>query len=165
MSRSLDAAAIARVFNATFALEYHVALAGGASEPRFLPEPAPHRSLLCFREDFAASALHEAAHWCIAGPRRRQLRDFGYWYRPPPRQPSQQRAFVRVEARVQALESLFADAAGVPFRASADDPDACADQLYQCVLAERSTWLACGLSQRSQRFLQALTKARGEVEI
>ncbi|GAM69307.1 transporting ATPase [Vibrio sp. JCM 19236] len=26
--------------------------------------------------------MHEIAHWCVAGPKRRLLEDFGYWYEP-----------------------------------------------------------------------------------
>ena len=62
----------------------------GAAEPYYEPG-AP--SVIYFREDFDRSALHEVAHWCVAGPLRRGLPDYGYWYAPDGRNAEQQSAF------------------------------------------------------------------------
>ena len=35
-----------------------------------------------FARGFYSSALHEIAHWLVAGKERRKLEDFGYWYEP-----------------------------------------------------------------------------------
>ena len=40
-------------------------MVGGAAEPLYLPDRGTRTAELHYREDFAASALHEAAHWCI----------------------------------------------------------------------------------------------------
>jgi elongation factor P hydroxylase len=77
--------------------------------------------LLWYREDYFASALHEVAHWCIAGEQRRQQLDFGYWYAPDGRSPEQQGAFEAVEYKPQALEWFFSLACGYRFRLSADN--------------------------------------------
>ncbi|MDY6828221.1 MAG: elongation factor P hydroxylase [Pseudomonadota bacterium] len=118
----LDAAAIARVFDREFRVTHHTALIGGASEPWYRPA-GPHSTLheVHFTRDYAASALHEAAHWCIAGARRRLLEDYGYWYCPGERTPREQLAFERVEARPQAIEWWLSAASGRGFRVSLDN--------------------------------------------
>ena len=85
------------------------------NEPYYQPatgECDMHR--LFYRSDYFASALHEVAHWCIAGERRRQLADFGYWYTPDGRSPQQQSAFEAVEAKPQPLDWFFSLACGYP---------------------------------------------------
>ncbi|TXS91198.1 elongation factor P hydroxylase [Parahaliea aestuarii] len=122
-----DCRLLEQVFQRCFADSENTRLLGGAAEPEYVPagEPGPggpcayHR--LYFREDYFASALHECAHWCIAGPGRRQLRDFGYWYAPDGRSVEQQAAFQQVEVAPQALEWYFARACGYPFRVSLDN--------------------------------------------
>ena len=52
---------------------------------------------IVFTHDYFASALHEVAHWCVAGPERRRLTDYGYWYAPDGRTEKQQMEFERVE--------------------------------------------------------------------
>ena len=96
---------------------------GGGEEPLYLPssdpDRAPHR--IVYREDYFASALHEVAHWCLAGVARRDREDYGYWYAPDGRDAQAQVEFERVEARPQALEWIFSDACGFPFELSADN--------------------------------------------
>lgn len=71
------------VFNQALGVEYRTKLIGGFPEPEFVPAAAQSSyAEIRFREDFLSSALHESAHWCIAGPQRRKLHDFGYWYYP-----------------------------------------------------------------------------------
>tara|TARA_R110000772_G_scaffold238154_2_gene350070 strand:+ start:12191 stop:12781 length:591 start_codon:yes stop_codon:yes gene_type:complete len=113
---------VERVFAECFLHSENTVLCGGAEEPLYAPavHPGePHR--LWFREDFFASALHETAHWCIAGSARRQQVDFGYWYAPEGRDPEAQAAFEAVEVRPQALEWCFSVACGYPFRVSTDN--------------------------------------------
>jgi len=114
---------IAGCFNATLGRQHHVRLVGGAAEPLYLPGEGGFATIR-YTRDYPASALHELAHWCIAGPQRRRLVDYGYWYVPPPRTPAFQAAFGRVEVPVQALEYRLSDACGLPFRVSVDDVDA-----------------------------------------
>ena len=141
-------------FNQAFAASHNTRLFAGAAEPLYLPATHERGAQLWFREDYAASALHEAAHWCIAGWRRRQLIDFGYEYTPPPRNAAQQAAFFRLELKVQALESLFADQAGVRFEVSADNLTADCRLFRQQVHALRpqvEAWMASSRDQRAQR--------------
>ena len=123
---------IVDVFAEVFGTEQDlVCLCGGFAEPAYLPasclpascSPGGDRRAAEVRYtlDYPASALHEAAHWLLAGQRRRNLPDYGYWYVSEPRPAAVQRAFLRVESRVQALESWLCEAAGLEFRASVDD--------------------------------------------
>jgi elongation factor P hydroxylase len=114
---------IEQVFADCFHDVYDTRLQGGAAKPLYAPAQQGD-AIIYYREDFAASALHEVAHWCIAGPGRRQLEDYGYWYAPDGRNPEQQQAFEAVEVKPQAVEWHLALAAGVSFRVSVDNLDA-----------------------------------------
>ena len=117
-SGGFAASQLVALFNATFEQSDRTVLHGGADEPYYAPG-RPHR--IFFREDFVRSALHEVAHWCVAGERRRALPDYGYWYSPDGRDAEQQRAFFVVEARPQAIERSFCEAIGIPFSPSVDN--------------------------------------------
>ncbi len=71
------------IFNDTFLETFNTKLELGGDEPIYLPadQEHPHHRII-FARGFYASALHEIAHWCVAGPERRLLEDFGYWYEP-----------------------------------------------------------------------------------
>lgn len=160
---ALDDLAIARCFERCFATEASLRCLGGAKEPLYRPATAAGPAELVYREDFAASVLHEIAHWCVAGARRREQPDFGYRYLPPPRTAAEQAQFLRWELTPQALESLFADAAGVTFRPSFDDvEDRHVDlrQAFQESLELRRKELAHAMPPRAERFLKALCQAR-----
>jgi elongation factor P hydroxylase len=151
---------LATCFNRTFACSQHTVLVGGASAPYYLPAAAPHRSIIRYRENFAASALHEAAHWCMAGKRRRVQRDFGYWYIPSPRTAAESAAFLSAECPVQALEKIFSEAAGIRFRVSLDDLDlelsSRRERFEAEVAARAAAWWNDGLPRRAQLFVENL---------
>ena len=150
---------IAQVFNDCFQVEYAIRLVGGGAEPLYTPAADAHQGRLVYREDFAASALHEAAHWCIASDKRRTLIDFGYDYIPPPRSDEQQEMFFRLELKVQSLERKFAAAAGVEFRVSADNLNADI-QSFACSVRRygvtTDAWLQTPTGQRAATFIAAL---------
>ncbi len=56
-------------FHFLFEAPYRTRLCGGAEEPLYRPAGAEggHHSII-FTRDYLSSALHEIAHWCIAGP-------------------------------------------------------------------------------------------------
>ncbi len=153
-------ASISACFNACFAETYNTVLVGGADEPLYVPHhEACGQAKLFYREDFAASALHETAHWCIAGTQRRTLLDFGYSYQPPPRPQQEQDAFFRLELRVQSLESLFAQAAGIRFQPSADNLQADIASFsvqIEKARAEVERWMWSSADDRARTFFQAL---------
>lgn len=110
------------IFGALFGLRFNVELVGGADEPLYQPaRNEAERNRIFYRLDYAASALHELSHWCIAGTERRELLDYGYWYAPDGRSEQQQLEFEQVEVKPQALEWLLATACAMPFRLSADN--------------------------------------------
>lgn len=151
------------LFAECFALDYNTCLVAGGQEPEYLPARAgqpQHR--IIFAHDYFRSALHEVAHWCVAGAERRLLADFGYWYAPDGRDSEQQRTFEQVEVRPQALEWLFCAAAAHPFRVSLDNlsgEETDPGPFQRAVQAQVLQYLDAGLPERPARFVQALTNA------
>ena len=153
-----DAHQVMRLFNQEFAESDTTELIGGAAEPYYEPGSL---NRIYFRADYVRSALHEVAHWCVAGRRRRRLADYGYWYSPDGRDARQQQAFFAVEARPQAVERCFCEAIGIPFSPSVDNVGAQIEpqQLHRfeariqewCNQFERT-----GLPLRAARFITAL---------
>ena len=119
----MNSETISDLFDSTFEKKYRVRLIGGAMEPIYLPPTNKKTGAICFREDFVSSALHEVAHWCIAGRDRRKMVDFGYEYISPPRDEVAQIIFFQAETRVQGLERLFSEVLGVSFSVSLDNLD------------------------------------------
>ncbi|TVP90041.1 MAG: elongation factor P hydroxylase [Pseudomonadaceae bacterium] len=149
-----------RLFADCFADSHNTALVAGEGEPEYLPAGAEHpQHRILFAHGFFRSALHEVAHWCVAGPERRLLADFGYWYAPDGRSAQQQRAFEQVEVKPQAYEWLFCQAAGHAFCVSLDnlqgDPGDAA-LFRQRVHARVQQLFAQGIPERPARFIQAL---------
>lgn len=149
-----------RLFAECFEAEYNTRLVAGDGEPEYLPADAEHpQHRILFAHGFFRSALHEIAHWCVAGPERRLLADFGYWYAPDGRNAEQQRAFEQVEVRPQAFEWLFCAAAGHPFRVSLDNLNGepgDAEPFCRKVLAQVHELFDTGLPPRVDRFVEAL---------
>ena len=113
------------------------------------------------------SALHEVAHWCIAGDARRQQTDYGYWYESA-RDREAQRRFEQMEIRPQALEWIFCEAAGVGFRVSQDNFDAAAVEPTRFRKEVRDAavdWLRRGLPDRAGTFIAALRSRADRPEI
>ncbi|TGD75236.1 transporting ATPase [Mangrovimicrobium sediminis] len=157
-----DSRDLERLFNRCFADSENTRLFGGAAEPVYLPPAADGAcAQLHYREDFFASALHEIAHWCIAGTERRQQLDFGYWYASEGRSPQQQAAFEAVEVTPQALEWILSSACGYRFRVSVDnfsDDGTPADTagFRELVAARARAWQQASLPPRAARFFTAL---------
>ncbi|MGL6316229.1 elongation factor P hydroxylase [Vibrio sp. WXL103] len=110
------------LFNHTFFNDFNTKLELGGDEPIYLPagQGASYHRII-FARGFYASALHEIAHWCVAGPQRRLLEDFGYWYEPDGRTAEVQARFEQVEIRPQAYEWILARSAGFEFNVSCDN--------------------------------------------
>ena len=153
------------LFNDCFLASENTELVAGGEEPIYLPcqDSAGHNQII-FTRDYFASALHEVAHWCVAGPERRKQVDFGYWYAPDGRTADQQRQFERVEVKPQALEWIFSRAAGFRFRVSADNleaglgPSAC---FTQAIAGQAQAYIAQGIPKRAAIFAQSLADTFG----
>lgn len=156
------AADIEAVFAHVFYADYQTLLVGGASEPLYSPaSKACSDNCIHYREDFFASALHEVSHWCIAGHKRRQQVDFGYWYVDDGRSAIEQIAFEAAEVKPQALELLFSLAANYPFQVSADNLNGSAPALNdfkQAVFGQAKYYFKHGLPKRAACFYNALSE-------
>lgn len=159
---------IVACFAACFGLTCNTVLQGGGDEPVYLPPHAGRSATIIYRLDYSASALHEVAHWSIAGPRRRAQKDFGYPYLAPPRDAVQQALFCALETKTQALEAIFAAAAGVEFTVSTDDLDAhqaTAEEQRAAfvrkigqVIPEMQVWVDTSRDARARVFIDALRR-------
>jgi elongation factor P hydroxylase len=166
--------AIITLFDQLFFESHNTRLISGADEPVYLPADVPdnqqsqyskaggiehHR--LCFRQDYLSSALHEIAHWCLAGKQRLLLEDFGYWYQPDGRSAEQQQSFEAVEVRPQALEWMFSVACGQRFQLSVDNlsggQSEPSSEFSQAVAEQAKSWCEVGaIPSRAEQFLAAL---------
>ena len=162
---SPDCEALCALFDELFLASENTRLVKGGDEPVYLPADAEcpeHR--IVFRLDYAPSALHEIAHWCIAGAQRRLLPDYGYWYSPDGRDDATQREFERLEARPQALEWLLNDACGMRFRPSIDNLDGAAGDtraFAAAIAREAAAYCVNGLPPRAARLHAALAARFG----
>ena len=156
---------IAAVFSIQFLKSENTQLIGGAIEPLYTPSSnneEPHQ--LFFRENFLSSALHEIAHWCIAGKQRRLHQDFGYWYQPDGRTIDEQARFESMEVKPQALEWIFSNACGQKFTPSADNLNASDDiaddtAFKQALVQQARQWCdSQQLPPRGKIFIDALSK-------
>ena len=157
----LDAHQLTCLFNREFAASDKTELIGDAAEPYYEPGSL-HR--IFFRADYVRSALHEVAHWCVAGRRRRQLPDYGYWYSPDGRDANQQQAFFAVEGRPQAVERCFCEAIGIAFSPSVDNVGAQIEpqqlRRFEARIQEWCDQFAhTGLPPRAARFVMVLRSA------
>lgn len=153
------------IFNELFADTENTRLVRGDDEPVYIPAGSGRNfHQIVFAHGFFASALHEIAHWCIAGQQRRQLLDYGYWYAPDGRDRQQQAEFEQVEVKPQALEWIFCMACHKPFRISVDnlngepsDPEPFKRAVYQ----QLGRYCQAGLPARAQRLVTALSAFYG----
>ncbi|PRO70855.1 elongation factor P hydroxylase [Alteromonas gracilis] len=157
--RDKDVPTLISLFNSTFE-DFNTRLVLGDDEPIYIPagkDKSYHQ--IVFAHGFFSSALHEIAHWCIAGKKRRLLEDYGYWYCPDGRNETQQADFEKVEIKPQAIEWAFTEAAGRRFQVSTDnlngaEPDR--EGFTKNVAAQLARYKADGFPPRAERFINAL---------
>jgi len=109
--------------NCEVLLPRNTRLAGGFPEPFYKAPSGDAPAEVQFTRNYQRSALHELAHWCIAGDSRRLHDDYGYWYEPDGRSSEQQKLFFKVEVKPQAIEKHFCEALSIPFDVSLDNLD------------------------------------------
>ena len=128
-------------------------LAGGFPEPFYRAPSGEALAEVQFTRDYERSALHELAHWCIAGDSRRLQDDYGYWYEPDGRTDQQQASFFEVEVKPQALEKHFCHALDLPFGVSVDNLGNTAvdgiDEFKTDVDRQYARYAATGLPERA----------------
>ncbi|WP_319557766.1 elongation factor P hydroxylase [Thiomicrorhabdus sp.] len=157
-----DIKTLIHLFNDTFLEIRNTKLVCCEPEPIYRPADGEcdyHR--IVFAHGFFASALHEIAHWCVAGPQRRLLEDFGYWYEPDGRSEERQAEFEKVEVKPQALEWIFSRSANFQFHFSADNLEGDAhpsDSFQNAVQQQVRDYLNNGLPEDASIWSQALQK-------
>ena len=155
-----DVEPLMALFDQTFLSRFNTRLIRGGDEPVYLPanEHTPYHQIV-FAHGYFSSALHEIAHWCIAGEQRRLLEDYGYWYCPDGRDATQQREFEQVEVKPQAIEWAMTIAANRRFQVSTDnlngaEPDR--EGFTRRVREQLLTYLNSGFPPRATMFITAL---------
>lgn len=120
-------------------------LVRGTGEPEYFASQDGKPARIEFAHGFFASSLHEISHWCIAGQKRRELNDFGYWYVADGRDRDAQQLFEQVEIKPQAVECLLNLALGRFFYVSQDnlnaDFDTTSSTFAQDVYAQAQNYL------------------------
>jgi elongation factor P hydroxylase len=150
------------LFNATFIKTENTVLVKGDHEPIYIPaRHSPQHHQIVFAHGYFASALHEIAHWCIAGKQRRLLEDYGYWYKPDGRDNKQQVEFEKVEVKPQAIEWAFSCASGKPFTVSTDNLNGAAGDtqgFQEAVKRQIMLYLEHGFPPRAAEFMGMLQR-------
>ena len=150
-----------KIFDDCFASQYNTRLIKGGDEPVYLPaDETRNYHALFFAHGFFSSALHECAHWLIAGEKRRTLVDFGYWYLPDGRDEKEQALFQQVEVKPQAMEWILSQATGHRFRLSVDNlngADTNTAVFKDAVYSQVLQYCRDGLSERAHCFRTALS--------
>ncbi|KZN64793.1 transporting ATPase [Pseudoalteromonas luteoviolacea CPMOR-1] len=149
------------IFDTQFADSHNTRLVKGDVEPIYLPanNTCSHHQVV-FAHGFYASALHEIAHWLVAGDARRLLEDYGYWYCPDGRDKSQQAEFENVEVKPQAIEWALSVAAGFDFNVSVDNlngEQTCRFSFQKRVYQQVLVLLDSGFNCRTEQLLKALS--------
>ncbi len=148
------------LFSYCFEVSHQTKLICGEDEPIYIPaSPQKPYHQIVFAHGFFSSALHECAHWFIAGPERRKMLDYGYWYIADGRDAEQQLLFQQVEVKPQAIEWLLSIAAGHPFRLSADNLNGqeVDTKVFEQAVYQQALWYCQhGLPPRAAKFEKAL---------
>lgn len=150
---------IINIFNQTFVQSDNTKLVLGDDEPLYQPaDQNCHFHQIIFAHGYFSSALHEVAHWLVAGQQRRLKVDYGYWYEPDGRGLQRQAEFEKVEVLPQAIEWALSVSCGIEFDVSSDNLSgilinrlAFKQKVYQQVLC----LLKSGFSLRTKALLNA----------
>ncbi|MGS0536110.1 elongation factor P hydroxylase [Pseudoalteromonas sp. SaAl2] len=150
------------IFESTFYQSHNTRLVKGEHEPIYIPanEQTPYHQII-FAHGFYASALHEIAHWLVAGEKRRLLEDYGYWYCPDGRDKAQQAEFESVEIKPQAIEWALSVAAGFDFKVSVDNlngEQTCRFDFQARVHQHLLNLLSNGFNVRTNKLLKAISE-------
>lgn len=149
------------IFKDCFFEKYNTLLVKGGQDPIYIPVGPDHpHNCIYFAKGYYASALHEIAHWLIAGEERRKLEDFGYWYEPDGRTNEQQKLFQTVEVKPQAIEWILSQAANFRFFISNDNLENSPEDneaFKLSILNQVKSYCEKGLPLRAKIFREALT--------
>ncbi|MCJ8314369.1 MAG: elongation factor P hydroxylase [Saccharospirillaceae bacterium] len=150
------------IFNDCFQQSLNTILVDEGNEPIYIPlndTQKEHR--IYFAHGYFSSALHEIAHWLVAGEKRRQQQDYGYWYAPDGRDQIQQNEFEQVEVKPQAIEWILHQCCQKKFRLSLDNlslPEQDNRPFARAVYTQTQHNFEKGLNNRVQVFCAALMR-------
>ena len=157
-----QASELIKLFNNLFSEQYNTKLLAGSNEPFYkVRAKLYHFDRIYYANDFFSSALHEIAHWCLAGRERRKQDDYAYWYEPDGRDQFRQNQFYQVECKPQALEWIFSVASNYAFQFSLDNLDDSivgADEFKVTVQQQVGDYLVNGLPKRAEQFVLRLNQ-------
>jgi elongation factor P hydroxylase len=142
---------------------YNTVLTGGFAEPFYQPAQNNQPAQIQFTQDYFRSALHELAHWCVAGEERKKQDDYGYWYAPDGRSQQQQELFFSCEIVPQAFEWALSLVCGVKFDVSVDNLNnstSGATEFRQAVSQQLQLYLSQGFPARTEALLQLIYQTR-----
>jgi elongation factor P hydroxylase len=142
---------LVQLLNDEYLFQYNTKIIGGFVEPYYKAQSNSNPAEIQFSHDYIRSALHELAHWCVAGVERRQVDDYGYWYAQDGRSQEQQDEFFKLEVKPQAIEWAFSMACGVKFEASVDNLNNAVEgiELFKANLINQIQWYRThGFSKR-----------------
>ena len=161
----MRASVICEIFNSGVGERYGTVIHGGRDEPLFFPR-CDSLDEIYFRNNFASSALHEIAHWCIAGAERRKIIDYGYWYKEN-RTTREQLQFETLEIRPQALEWIFSKAAGIRFHVSLDNFERISEDCFEfrASVRKEAKKLLTLMNKRASLFLSDLVSVSGNKNV
>jgi len=148
------------LFDQTFKSSFNTRLIKGGDEPIYLPKTTiDGYHQIVFARGYFASALHEIAHWLVAGESRRLLEDYGYWYCPDGRDEQTQKTFETVEVKPQAIEWALSLACGHPFSVSTDNLSgwqSCRHQFQDKVYQRLICLIEGEFNERTKLFINVL---------
>lgn len=161
-----------RLFNRCFSQSHNTRLVKGRDEPLYLPRDMsiegyiaqPYHQII-FAHGYFRSALHEIAHWMVAGSARREQVDYGYWYEADGRDAAQQTLFERVEVYPQAIEWFLTKSTGHRFCVSVDNLNGAPTDptpFKRAVVAKVHELLQAPLAPRILLFQRALSEFYGQ---
>lgn len=155
--------AFEKLINTQFLKQYNTHIVGGFDEPLYLPENGNRPAEIRYTRDYYRSALHELAHWCVAGKERRLQEDYDYWYVPDGRNQEQQNEFYQCEVKPQAIEWAFSLACGVKFDISVDNINQAVSgdpEFRKKVRSQLFSYLKEGFPARAQQLLELIVNYR-----
>jgi elongation factor P hydroxylase len=150
------------LLNQKFLVDYNTVLKGGYNEPFYQACTESKAAEIQFTKNYIRSAIHELAHWCVAGVERRKLDDYGYWYAEDGRSQQQQDEFFKVEVKPQTIEWAFSIVAGIKFEVSVDNLTTSVegvDEFKTNVTLLMREYLNNGFPMRVTQILKILSKS------
>lgn len=149
------------LLNESYLKHYDTVLVGGFDEPFYQAATGAKPARIQFSHDYIRSALHELAHWCVAGVERRKLDDYGYWYAEDGRSQEQQDEFYKLEIKPQTIEWAFSIICGVKFEASVDNLNNSVDgteEFKHNLSKQMQDYLTRGFSKRTNEILHLISR-------